>query len=101
MTGEQFQGFYRDNGWLYRYIGSAAAMKTSDRELRKDLRQEAWIRLSFCQQGLDDSAYKRAVDKAVDQAYHKVWRARKYDLDGIENMTRDEYAMWMTGIYLP
>lgn len=101
MTGEQFTQFYQENGWLYRYIGSAAAMKTRDYELRADLRQEAWIRLSFCKGGLTDEAYKRIADLAIDQAYTKAWRARQYELDTIESMTRDEYNMWMTGIYLP
>jgi len=101
MTGEEFVVFYQDNGWLYRYIGSQAAMKTRNRELRKDLRQEAWIRISLCPPGLSDECYKQEVYRAIDAAYRKIRRAREYELSAIEQMSRDEYRAWTSGCYLP
>ena len=101
MTGEQFLAFLDENRWLRDHIKIQAARKTRDRELRKDLEQECWIRLSFCPCNIDVIAIKRVVSRALSQAYMKEYRRKHYDLSYIETMSKDEYAMWLSGCYMP
>jgi len=99
MENGEFLGVYAQK-WLHDYIASLAKAKTRDTDLQLDLAQEAWVRISFTPRGYNDEALKLAARRGVNQAYQKAWREKQRDLQYIERMSRDEYAMWMTGVYL-
>ena len=100
-TGEQFYDEFYKKEWIHDEINKQASYKTKNYDLRKDLIQEAWIRLSFCYPGLSDIEIEKVIYKAISQAYQKEWNKKNYDLSYIETMSFDEYAMWRTGIYMP
>ena len=83
---DAFSRFYRENGWLYRFIGSAAAMKTRDRELRADLRSLAWIDVWKAGTELSDDEYRTIVKRSIDREYKRVYRRRQRDLDAISHV---------------
>jgi hypothetical protein len=94
--GQIFEDIY-SNKDIHEYLWEVANKKTKDRELRKDLVQTAWIRISFCMDTYSVEKIKNEGRRAINNEYRRVWNMRRNDLEYLETLSVDEWNMWRRG----
>ena len=98
MSDEAFEIIYKDRE-IRDYVNNLSSTRSrGNRALQSDMRQAAWVRIAFLEDGSDIDKLKYTAERAIEAERWKHWAKWYHEgLSYAELMSHEEWDMWTTG----